>query len=658
MVSVISKSISILWSIGMSFLLAYYINLLDYWLYIFNFTLALVLLVNILQLFIRQGRQERILSILSLVASNLVFIGILTLLIVDYSLVEVLPSKEDVFPITFILLLLVILQTIQSIISIRNGLFILLTIPVAIVALGAQMLVALIDIIFPPKLQELVPYIEVTKEMILSISQILASETRLQTEQALDSLGNVSGRVTEIAEGYALRKGLGQGIDIGLTIVVFAGFGVLSILQDDLHIPPQLIAALFASLGLALSTFAGVFGPFYGLAGACKDFTLNNGCYRGATIYKALEQMFSIPFMAASAGFLFLDLPPIDADTLEDFRGEMQEQLNDISDNFNSLIGTDASAVPRKTRKMIEELMTTTEQGLSKLDFRNIRKETNRAFALTYFQHEFSWRPWKRKAMVQAFADRINFDLEEAEDALKLIGYKIQAGQMDEDMVNNVMVSAALKGVIMMEQKYQELFGDAELGQTCTGLAFGARQFLSDHYVVREKTTNFFITLKNFFLFLFAVPIVITLKLHSYFNRIFDELSAAITDIIIEGRGVDIIRIRVREIYVELLQVPNKVKNMFKSKKVEKTIEEKEEEKIQRNWQLKRILKVVISKIWEVIIFPFTVLFGLFKWFSAKFQDNEENTRQLFEEAVSHAALVSMYEELYKKLVLQSHLSY
>ncbi len=535
-----------------------------------------------------------------------------------------------------------------------HALSILLAIPIVIITLIAQFLVAIIDIVFPPKFQELVPYIEVTREMIVQFSQMMASETRKQTEEALDTLGSVSGRVEEIAEGYALRKGLGQGIDIGLTMIVFVGFGVLSVMVNDLKIPPQVIAILFASLSLALSTFAGFFGPFYGLAGACKSFTLKHGNYRGATIYKALEQFFSIPFMAASAGFLLLDLPPIDADTLDDFKSEMQEQIKDISDNVNSLLGTDSSAVPRKTRKLIASLMENTEQSLSKLDFRNIREETNREFALTYYQHEFSWKPWKRKFIVKDFANEINFTPEEGEDALKLIGFKIKAGQMDEDLVNNVMVSSALKGVIMMEQKYQELFGDAELGQTCTGLAFGARQFINDHYVVRTRSERIFVTLKNLLIGIFAIPIVLTISLHNYFNRFFDESVNAISDVFFEGRGYDIIKIRANEVYGEIKSRPARVAEKKRLKKERKS----KEDRAQRNWQIKRTIQSIFNKIWEVIIFPFTILIGLSKWIMAKFQEGEQNTRQQFEEAVSHAALVSMYKELYKKLVIQTNLSY
>ncbi|MCY3412585.1 MAG: hypothetical protein INQ03_13180 [Candidatus Heimdallarchaeota archaeon] len=591
---------------------------------------------------------------------NMIFPQLVLLL---FFLTEVIIRSEIViFPIIVYMVfsLILLIGIINTMYIVKNSIAIWLTFPILILTLGAQFIVAAVDIIFPPRLQELVPYIEVTREMIFSLTQFMASEERIQAKEALENLETVSGRVEEIAEGYALRKGLGQGIDLGLTFIVFVLGGVLTFMTSDLRIPPQVIAALFASLGLALSTFAGFFGPFYGLASSCKEFTLKHGNYRGAVIYKAIEQLFSIPFMAASAGFLLLDLPPIDGESLDEFKNEMNDQINEIGDNINSLLGTDSSAVPRKTRKMIANLVGSEDSGLGKLDFRNILKETNRAFALTYYQHEFSWKPWKRKSIVSEFAERIHFDLQGAEDALKLIGFKIQAGQLDDDMVNNIMVSAAMKGVIMMEQKYMEMLGDLELGQTCTGLAFGARQFIEDHYVVRTEFIEKFIAkARSFFIGFFAVPIVLIISFHNYANRFFDEVSYAFADMIFDGRGAKLFKMRAHEVYGELLKIPANIRASRAEKKELKKDEEKVEEmKEERNFQIKAILITIVSKVWQVIVFPIKIIIGIILWPVKKFRGEEENKREQFEEAVSHAALVSMYEELYKQLIMQTNISF
>ncbi len=529
----------------------------------------------------------------------------------------------------------------------ENPLTIIIAIPVLLVALVSYFLIFLIDLIFPPRIQELVPYIDALRTLILNIANVMADPERLSAELALENLGNMSNVVSDIGEGYALRKSIGQGIDFGLTAIVIA-FGVFA-WAIDIGVPPQVLILLFGSLGLALATFSGFFGPFYGLAGAAKDFSLHHGNYRGAAFFKIIEEIFAIPFMAASAGFLLLDLPPVDSQTLDDFRGEMNDQLTDISDNINSLLGKNSSAVPRKTRKMIESLMDTTTQKLSKLDFRTVREETAREFALTYYQHEFTLKPWKRKEAVSEFAKSNHFDNETGEQTLKLIGYKIEAGQMDDDMVSNIMISSAMRGVIMMEKKYQSLLDSVELGQTCTGLAFGARQFLKDHYIVRSRSEKVLSLIKNLLLGIFAIPIVLIIAFNKYANRIFDVLGETVINQDVQNLTV----LRYKEIFTSFLDLPVKLKE--KRQRKPKTGEEKEEIKKQRNWEMQRKIKVFFSKLAVVLIFPFKIVFGIIAWIIRRLRKKETNPRQAFEEAVAHAALVAMYGELYKKLVIQDH---
>jgi hypothetical protein len=465
----------------------------------------------------------------------------------------------------------------------------------------------------------------------------------------------MSEQVDDIAEGYAIRKGIGQSIDTGLTIVVFAFFGVLAILSD-LGIPPTVVALLFGSLALAMSTFAGLFGPFYGLAGAAKEFSLKYGNYRAASFYRAGEQIFAIPFMAASAGFLFLDLPPIDAETLDEFKHDMQEQLHEITDSVSSLLGRDRAAVPRKTQKMIGELMASTEASMAKLDFRNIREETAREFALTYFNHEFSLRPWERKTAVKEFAKKNFFDVQTGEETLQLISFKIGQGQESDDLVNNVMIASAMKGVIMMEQKYQEILEDVELGQTCTGLAFGARQFLNDHYRVRTRRQIFLSGLKNFIFGVIAIPAVLIMAYHSYANRFYNKLSEEIMNGIFLGRAVELTKLRYIEIYGQLKILPDKISESMANFR-SRSDKEKTEQREQRNWQILRAIKRIFGMIWEVLIFPVMLVINIIKWTYRRVVADESDPREKFEEAVAHAALVSMYDELYKRLVMQTHVS-
>ena len=179
-------------------------------------------------------------------------------------------------------------------IYLKDVLYLVLGSPFIALVFIAKLLLFLWDIFFPEKLRELVPYLEVSRKLIFNLSNIFASNERLEIEYALNNMGSVSGKVNNLAQGYILRKGVGQSIDVGLTIIIFS-IGYFTLISN-LGIPPQIIIILFGSLALALSTFAGLFGPFYGLAESCKKFNLKNGNYRGAAIYKILENLFAIPF--------------------------------------------------------------------------------------------------------------------------------------------------------------------------------------------------------------------------------------------------------------------------------------------------------------------------------------------------------------------------
>lgn len=559
----------------------------------------------------------------------------------------------NVIPFGYYLLLsfLVFLVAVATMAKVEGSIAMVIAVPILLVSFGTKLLVALYDLFFPSRFRDFMPYLDVTRMMFLSLTEIMADEERLETEKALAQLGNTQEQVDEIAAGYHIRKGIGQGIDYGITAVVFAFFGVLAFLTGDLGIPPQVVVLLFSSVGLAFATFAGFFGPFYGLFEACKLFALRHGNYRAATIYRSIEQLFSIPFNVVAAGFLLIDLPPVDAESLEDFKGEMQEQLTEITENISSLLGQDKGDIPQRTRRMISEVLGSTQQSLADLDFREMREETAREFALIYYQHEFSIKPWARKSAVEEFAQINHFDVLNGEENLKLIGAKIKAGQMTDDMVNNIMISAALRGVIQMEQKHQETLQELELGQTCTGLAFGARQFLKDHYVVKTQSQQIGSFLKNVFVGFFAIPLVIVLSYHRYANRFYDELAKVVKEYFIQGRAKEIYLLRTTEVYTNLRKLLSG-EGLPKPPK-----EEVEEVKERRSINILTSLRKMVKLIWDVVVFPFMLIYYIIRWVYKRVFIREPNRRDDFEKAISHAALVSMYDELFKRLVMQTHVS-
>jgi len=536
-------------------------------------------------------------------------------------------------------------------IYLKDVFYLILGSPFIVLVFIAKLLLFLWDIFFPEKLRELVPYLEVSRKLIFNLSNIFASNERLEIEYALNNMGSVSGKVNNLAQGYILRKGVGQSIDVGLTIIIFS-IGYFTLISN-LGIPPQIIIILFGSLALALSTFAGLFGPFYGLAESCKKFNLKNGNYRGAAIYKILENLLAIPFNVASAGFIFLDLPPIDADSLENYKKEFKGQIDELAENISSLLGKDKKSIPKKTQKLIEQVVVDSENKLNNLDFRDLRKETAREFALNYFMQEFSLRPWVRKKAVHEFAEMYNFDEKSGRENLILISDKIKRGQLDEDMVNNIAVSAALQGIIMMEEKYQETLADLELGQTCIGLAFGARQFIIDHYNFETKKDKFWKNLRNIFLGIFSIPIVLINASYRYVRRVFSELKNSIREELFNGEILEFMRFRSREII-------DQIKIIGDRKKIENNIGEElnqDEKVVGPSFSFIKIIVKILAMTSRVLVFPLEVLYKLIMKIYYKILNNDIDPKDGFDEAVAHVALVSIYDKLFQNLVMQSNVT-
>lgn len=522
--------------------------------------------------------------------------------------------------------------------------------PIAIIALGAQLLVLIFNGLFPKRLQELIPLLEVNATLFSQVALMFSDPERLEAEKALKAIEDVSEQVDEVVRGYALRKGVGQSVDLAVSGFALGALGVFTLISQSSN--PALFLYLFGSATMALSTFAGIFGPPYALFEESKNFALSRGNYRGASFYKTLESIFALPFIGSAAGFLLLDMPPVDQETLEDFKGEIGSQMSEVQEKLTTLMGANKSAMSRRTKKMIGDLMTKNQDTLTGLDFRNIREEKAREFALGYYQNEFSIFPWRRKQAVREFAEMHNFTLEEAENTLKLITFKIHAGQEDEDLVNNVMVTGALKGIIMLEQRYSESYEDLELGQISTGLAFGARQFLQDHYLVRTTREKYMSVLQAISLALFAAPYIFLKSFVIYTNNFFDYW----VRVFAESEGANpfsYIKMRYSEVYTQLSLMPAKWSKKFKRSPSKATSEETKN----RNLQWKRIGYKIGRGLIDFIILPFKILIRLSRWMYLKAKGENIDARAKMAEDLGHAALVSMYNELYLRLVQQSHVS-
>ena len=310
--------------------------------------------------------------------------------------------------------------------------------------------------------------------------------------------------------------------------------------------------------------------------------------------------------------------------------------------------------MPKKAREMISELMDANEQNLAKLDFRNIREEKAREFALQYYQLEFPLRPWKRKKALKEFAEKYHLDPEEAEFNLMNMSFKIQAGQEDEDLINNLLITAALKAIIMEEQKFSEYFEDLELGQISTGLAFGARQFLKDHYSFKTPWEKRKDRIKNFFIGIFALPIVLSQDLYAYaigFYRYWVGRFA-----MMRRRNIlSFIKMRYLEIVDQLEVIPSKIREGIA--KIKKRDKKTKQQQKQKKLQIKRIFRQLGVALIEFVLLPFKVAYKFILWLVGLIFSKKVEKKETFESEIAHVALVSMYDELFKTLMLSSRMS-
>ncbi len=536
---------------------------------------------------------------------------------------------------------------------VRSFIIWLITIPLLIAAVVCRFLVVLIDFFVPKKLQELIPIIDVQRTFLLYASQLLAPPEKKQLEQAVNELQEVTGQVEEIAKGYAVRKAVGQSVDYALSFAVLGGLGVARWLIQH-NIDPILIAIFASSATVIIATLAGFFGPIYELAHQSKTICLEHGAYRGASIYRKLEQIFGVPFMVAKSSFIVLDTPPVDHETLEDFKEEISSQLSEAQRTLKSLLGRDDADIPEATKQLVANLLENTENELKTLNYENLRDDVSREFAMLYFEQEFAIRPWKRKRALKAFAKQMGLSIKEAEDLLRLFSFKLQYGQVDSDFVQSILISGAAKGIIEKEQEYHEVFEDVEMNHVAIGLALGGIRFLLDHYTPEpSRIKRMAIGIKHGFVTLFAMPLALAVSFKNWLIHLKNSTSMTFYHLR-KGTWLHWTKIRAREIATTLDGLPAQIKQTTREFRTKLKATQKDE---QKSWQLKRkISKGLGLALGFIFIIPlglYRLIRGIFRFFIT----TEHDVRKQFQSEVAYAALVKMYIELYNKLSLASHVS-
>ncbi len=514
----------------------------------------------------------------------------------------------------------------------------------------AQVILNIFDFLFPVKLQEAIPLLEVNRTFIFALSRLMTDPVRIEAEETISQLVDISTKVEDIGESFALRKGVGQTIDNALSAVALSAGLIAYFSQSQFGDFGPVLIYIFSSTSMVLATLAGIFGPPYFVFKDAKERCLKFGNYRGAVLFNTLESLMAIPFYGGAAGFLVLDLPPVDQPSLEEFKLEISEQLDEISDRIVNLLGTGESRIPDRAKRLINEILDESQESLNKIDFRNIREEKAREFALQIYQNEFTLKFWKRKKALEEFANRYHLTLEEAKYNLMNLSFKILAGQEDEDLINNLMVTAVLKIIIQEEQKYSELVDDLELGKISTGLAFGVRQFMKDHYAFQSKWKNRKSRILNFFYGLFVLPYILINAYYQYALISYKFLVMKFVNL--KNRPVvEYSKMRYTEIGIQLDRTFDRLIEIKNTPKQFDDLSSK-------LWNgTKRGSKILIKAVLEFLVLPFKILYKILIFPLSLFRESEIPTRTKFEQEISQLTLVEIYDELFKRLMMSDHIS-
>lgn len=517
----------------------------------------------------------------------------------------------------------------------------------AVVSGLCRFIVILFDIIFSPKARELMPFIGVTRMMFVAGVESLSLPEAKEAMEAAAEVEKLVEHQDELAKGYAARKAFGQTVDYGLSGAMLALLPVLTYLEALTGLHPVIILFLASSVTMLLATVAMFFGPVYGLFHETRVFCVRRAAYRAASIFKLFENVTGIPFLATKSGFTVLDTPPVDAETLEEFKDEMRSQANEIRDKITQLLGGDTSdKVPERAKILLVDMLKNSEQELGDIDFRTVQSDVARDFALIFYELENRYSPWRSNKSMKIFAEMNGLTLREAKRQVREIVHRLNKGDVHPDFLNSVMMTGALRGLISREKEYSEVMEDLALNQTSTSLALGCVQYIKDLHSPEPFYKRIWRKVKSFLIFVFALPIVIVLALLGWLKFMGLQTYAQIRHNPFK-RGVSFIRIRFNEIRTVLM--------LFAYPP---------EERKKMRIPTPKVTKATWKKIGLYLLkFIFIIPIGLYKltmlvvgWVKSWFEESEEIKKNRFQHEAARYALAYMFDEAYKRCILEDHL--
>ncbi|MHA1401747.1 MAG: hypothetical protein ACTSQE_15455 [Candidatus Heimdallarchaeaceae archaeon] len=529
-----------------------------------------------------------------------------------------------------------------------------LTVLFTIISLGGHIVLTIYDILVPRALRELVPILNMFRKYILIASELLSGKKGKEVIEVATELEEIKMREEKVTKNYPVRRGLGEAINLGLHPVIMFAIPT-AIWGEDLHhlfeswgIPVSLGILLFGTGLLCISWIATIFGPIYALFHECSMFMLRRKSYRWAEIFQDLENLFALPYYTARSSFSILDAPPISAETFQDFKLDIMDDLQEMKDRVQDLLALDAKQVPDRSKRMLEDLLKKTQKSLGSLDINEITEETARTFSLLIWNKEGSFLPWRRNEALERFAEYNGLSFKEAKKTIEIIALKTLEGYTSKDLYFSIMLTGALKGIASLEKRYEHILCDLEYTSIALSLALGAHQYILDKFIPTPWIKKVWKSILDSLIALVLPYYILILSIFNYFKHIVVQTGKDIVGIK-DLRRKKIISSRYREIKDTLNDVYFSLG--------EKNINFKEELDIDFKAFFKKFGKFLLKLLLIIPLLFWSLIKTLYitlKKLWARRTEEEKNKRQ-FEKELATEVLASMYQEIYEKIVLADY---
>ncbi len=545
-----------------------------------------------------------------------------------------------------------------------NPILFVLGLAVFILVIVAKFVFLLYETLIPRGLREIVPHMVLWRKYLLYASNLFSPPEELEAIELEERVHKIVEKEDKINKAYPIQRGVGETYD---HVLIFALVIIVSIvaigsattnfdtfvdevleifgIQDLQWYWYVLIGIVFSTVMGMLSTIATIFGPVYAIFHRSSLRMVKMGAYSWGTIYQKLENLFSLPYIASKASFTFFDAPPISEETFKEFRSDVMGDFEKITNRISSILSSSSVSLPVQTRELYNELMTTDLKD--RLDMARITDSTSRAFSLLIWQSETAIIPWRKEPGLLGFAEKNNLSYKDAKNTFVFITKKLEEDFVSKTFYDSILLTGALKGVINTEKKYDLQMDDLEYSKLSFALALGTQRYILDHFSQNKLSVRFKTKIKNV-LFGFVVPVV---ELSSIFISYFKHIGNSFKMNFSNGWSNKFVRFfyeRFREIQTGL-----RVK-VYEEKDEEETEHEKEKEKSRNIFiaGLFFILQVILAL--PLSLFYFAKLFYLIFREIFRKKKLEEVNKKKFEKEIAKESLITMYSEIYSKLVLDT----